>query len=69
MTMDLAGRLEALEAHIAHQDAAIEDLNAMILTQWRTIDALARELGAFGDRLRDLSHREVGQPEPLPPHY
>ena len=64
-----ADRLAALESRVAYQDATIEELNAAITAQWRTIDALAREVAALTDRLADLGRREPGAPEPPPPHY
>ncbi len=66
---DLTVRLDALETRVAHQDATIEDLNATITAQWRTIDALARELAMLSERLHDLGRREPGAAEPPPPHY
>ena len=65
---DMTSRIDALEIRVAHQDATIEDLNATITAQWRTIDALAREVAGLVDRLQDLGRREPGAPEP-PPHY
>ena len=67
--MDDTGRIEALEIRVAHQDATIEELNATITAQWRTIDALSREVASLVDRLHDLGRREPGAPEPPPPHY
>ena len=64
----MTGRIDALEIRVAHQDATIEDLNATITAQWRTIDALAREVAGLVDRVQDLGRREPGAPEP-PPHY
>ena len=66
---DDASRLDALEMRIAHQDATIADLDAAITAQWRTIDALSREVAMLTERLHDLGRREPGQAEPLPPHY
>lgn len=66
---DPTARIDALEVRIAHQDATIEDLNATITAQWRTIDALAREVAALSHRMQDLGPREPGAPEPPPPHY
>lgn len=62
-------RLEALEMRVAHQDATIDDLNVTITSQWRKIDALAREVAGLADRLQDLGRREPGEAEPPPPHY
>ena len=67
--MDDTDRIEALEIRVAHQDATIEELNATITAQWRTIDALSREVASLVDRLHDLGRREPGAPEPPPPHY
>ncbi len=66
---DWPARIAALEERIAHQDATIEDLNAALNAQWRTIDALSREVAILGDRLQDLTRREPGGAEPPPPHY
>ena len=64
-----ADRIEALETTVAHQEAAIDDLNATITAQWRKIDALAREVATLTERLSDLARREPGESEPPPPHY
>ena len=66
---DPTDRLDALEMRVAHQDATIEELNATITAQWRTIDALSRELATLGERLHDLGRREPGATEQPPPHY
>lgn len=66
---DNTGRIEALEIRVAHQDATIEDLHAAITAQWRTIDALSREVASLVDRLQDLGRREPGAAEAPPPHY
>ncbi len=68
MTGD-AARLAALEGRVAHQDRTIEDLDATVVEQWRQIDALARAVAMLTERLGDLSRREPGAPDPLPPHY
>ncbi len=62
-------RLDALESKVAHQDATIDELNAAITAQWRTIDALVRNIATLTERLHDLARRDpIGQ-EPPPPHY
>ena len=62
-------RLEALETRVVHQEAAIEDLDATIIAQWRKIDALAREVAMLTERLHDIGRRDSGGVEPPPPHY
>lgn len=67
MTHDPA-RLDALEIRIAHQDKIIADLNEVVATQWRRIEALERELKFLREEVRN-SWPGRGEPEPPPPHY
>ena len=67
--IDETSRLDALEMRVAHQDATIEALDATVTRQWRTIDALVREVAALTERLVDLGRRDPAGPEPPPPHY
>lgn len=65
----LAQRIDALEAHIAHQDRTIEDLNAAITDQWKQIEELDYRLSRLADELREVESGVSGEPEPPPPHY
>lgn len=73
MTMadDDSARVEALEARIAHQERAIEDLNTAVTEQWKQIEALAKRLSLFGDRLQQVEDNTPSSAagEPPPPHY
>jgi SlyX protein len=66
----LAARIDALEVRIAYQDETIETLNKTITEQWRTIDALGREMVSLRERLDDAEMKAGAGPasEP-PPHY
>jgi SlyX protein len=68
---ELAGRIEALEIQIAHQDAAIEALNQVITSQWKQIDVLTREMTRLTDRVAAAEQTIPASPgsEPPPPHY
>ncbi len=64
-------RLDALEARIAHQDQAIEDLNETITSQWKDIDRLKREVERLSDRVANAEQAigpDAGD-EPPPPHW
>ena len=64
-------RLDALEARIAHQDQAIEDLNETITMQWKDIDRLKREVERLSDRVANAEQAigpDAGE-EPPPPHW
>lgn len=64
-------RLDALEIRIAHQDAAIDDLNKVITAQWKEIDRLTREILKLEDRLATAEMTIDSNPadEPPPPHW
>ena len=64
-------RLDALEIRITHQDAAIDDLNKVITSQWKEIDRLTREIVKLEDRLATAEMTMGSDPadEPPPPHW
>jgi len=63
-----ASRLESLESRVAHQEQEIAELNDSVLSQWRKIDALERQVAKLLDEIQNLRPpRET--PEPPPPHY
>ncbi|MBT6093356.1 MAG: SlyX family protein [Rhodospirillaceae bacterium] len=67
-------RLDDLEAHIAHQDGAIQDLSDMVLKQWDAINALRTDVKGLEDQLHALEDEVATGPgaapgEEPPPHY
>ncbi len=66
---DLKARLEALEAHVAHQDRTIEELNETVTAQWKDIDALKRQLNRLDDQLHEVEAGLPAPPNQKPPHY
>jgi SlyX protein len=64
----LRARIEALETQIAHQDRAIEDLNAVVTAQWQEIDRLSRQVAALADHVRQTAATAPPGNE-RPPHY
>lgn len=65
----LTQRIDALEAHIAHQDRTIEDLNAAITDQWKQIEDLAYRVSRLAEEMREVDMGGSNEPEPPPPHY
>ena len=64
-------RLDNVEAHIAHQDSTIADLNQVVLEQWSEIKVLIEKLArleAKTDALEQTAEADA-TPEPPPPHY
>lgn len=69
MTSD---RIEALETHAAHQEAAIEDLSETVRRQWAEIDALKREVAKITRTLEAMLEDREEEAPPAnrpPPHY
>ena len=66
-----AERLDKLEATIAYQDQAIEDLSKTVTDQWAEIAELKRIIGNLGERLREIADNPAlaEGSEPPPPHY
>ena len=64
-------RLDELEIRVAHQDQVIEDLNAAITAQWKTIETLERHLAALRDRVAEaeLSAGDTPPVDRPPPHW
>jgi SlyX protein len=65
----LTTRLDSLETRIAHQDRTIEDLNASVTEQWKTIEALRKEVERMAARLAEVERDAPGAADPPPPHY
>jgi SlyX protein len=63
----LIARIDALEAHCAHQDRALAELSDAVAAQWTRIDALTREVLRLREELRGMS--QINAPEKPPPHY
>ncbi|GGF34370.1 hypothetical protein GCM10011611_45740 [Aliidongia dinghuensis] len=67
----LARRIDALEMRLMHQDEVIEDLNKIVIEQWKRIDLLTQRLARLSDQLEALRYGAGTDPrnEPPPPHY
>ncbi len=63
-----SARIDALEAHCAHQDLAITELSDAVAAQWKQIDALKREVLRLRDEMQSMAPARTA-PEPPPPHY
>ena len=66
---ELGERIDALEARAMYQEETIEQLNATITEQWKQIDAMARQLAALTERLREAEANAPAPANERPPHY
>jgi len=63
-----SSHLDGLEMRVAHQDKTIAELNDVITSQWRQIDALQRQVAQLREDFRNVVPLRT-TPEPPPPHY
>ena len=70
-TAALAARLDNLEMRIAYQDQVIEQLNAVIVEQWRTLTQAQGRIERLEQRIRETQDgaSQNATDEPPPPHY
>jgi SlyX protein len=69
MTDSPSVRLDRLEAHIAHQELAIEELNEVVLSQRDEIERLTRRLNKLTGRIDALEEQAPPPENRPPPHY
>lgn len=66
---DPNAQIQDLESRLAWQDDTIDQLNAVIRTQWDVVDRLSQRVDAFEERVRELEISEGGPAITPPPHY
>ncbi len=64
-------KITDLEIRLTHQEAAIEEMNGVLLKQHQLIESLRAELALLQRQLRDIGSSNVADvsQEPPPPHY
>jgi SlyX protein len=65
----LSDRIDVLETRLTFQDETIETLNRTITAQWQQIDALARQVVALSERLKEAEANAPTATNEPPPHY
>lgn len=69
--MQLEERLTALEIHLMHQEATIQELNDVVIRQEQELDRISRDLELLKGQMRSLlpSITRTTDEEQPPPHY
>ena len=64
-------KITNLEIRFTHQEAAIEEMNVVLLKQHQLIESLRAELGLLQRQLKDIGSSNIvdASQEPPPPHY
>ena len=62
-------RLADLEMQIAHQNETIDTLNDAVISQWKEIDKLSRNVRVLTEQLLSLEEETGPHKATKPPHY
>ena len=62
-------RLEKLEAHVAHLEHQVEQLNGVIIEQGRALEALKKQLQRQATTLESVELERIKNTNARPPHY
>ena len=64
-------RLISLETKVSYQEDLVQELNAIVISQQKSINQLDASLRLLHERMKELSTNTIGDPdsEEKPPHY
>ena len=62
-------RLADLEMQIAHQNETVDTLNDAVISQWKEIDKLTRNVRMLTEQLMSIEEEASPHKATKPPHY
>ena len=68
-TLLTEARVIDLEVRLTHQEATLEELNAVLIRQQRMMDALALQVSRLREQLQETHTPPTASDETPPPHY
>lgn len=69
MNDDLSQRLEKIEAHVAHLEHQVEQLNAVIIEQGKLVQQMRKQLQRQSATLEAIELERIKATNAKPPHY
>ena len=69
MNSETAQRLERLEAHVAHLERQVEQLNDVIIEQGKLVGHLKKQVQVQSAAMETLELERIKTNNPKPPHY
>ena len=69
MNDESSKRLERLEAHMAHLEHQVEQLNGVIIDQGKALEALKKQLQRQATTLESVELERIKATNARPPHY
>jgi SlyX protein len=62
-------RLEKIEAHVAHLEHQVDQLNQVIIEQGKVIETLKRQAQRQASTIESIELDRIKATNPKPPHY
>ena len=62
-------RLQKIEAHVAHLEHQVDQLNQVIIEQGKVIETLKRQAQRQASSLESIELDRIKSTNPKPPHY
>ena len=69
MNNDLSQRLEKIEAHVAHLEHQVEQLNGVIIEQGKLVQQIRKQLQRQSTTLESMEMDRIKATNAKPPHY
>jgi len=69
MNEEISQRLERVEAHVAHMERQLEQLNEVVIAQGKLADRLKKEVQRQSATMETLELERMKATNPKPPHY
>ena len=69
MTDPTSQRLEKIEAHIAHLERQVEQLNEVIIEQGKLVASLKKQVLRQSQTIESIELDRIKSTNPKPPHY
>ncbi len=67
-TEEIAQRIERLEAHVAHLEHHIDQLNEVLIAQGKTVGLMRKQLQRQAATLETIELERIKSTNPKPPH-
>jgi uncharacterized coiled-coil protein SlyX len=69
MEKEISTRVEKLESHFAHLERQVEELNAVVVQQVKTLERLKKEVQRQSSAMQTLELERIKANVTKPPHY
>ena len=69
MNEEISQRLQKLEAHVAHLEHQVEQLNGVVIEQDKLLERLKKEIQRQSSAMETIELERIKANNPKPPHH